>query len=373
MAGKIFVNYRRDDSAGDARGVRDGLAAKFGKASVFMDVDNLHAGERFDVKLAQALDACDVLIAVIGPRWLEQLKARIASGDRDYVLEEIAAALKRRIIVIPVRVGREGAMLTFPRPDELPEEIRELVLYQKHDIAHERFGRDTAELNEAIITVRRTRRPQLAKPGVPWRLVGATLLGLMAIASAGAYLTDAPVPWANSNGTPAVGDDEKQRADAAEMARAKAAAEDTTRQKDEAAASAKAEQDSMQQEAAAQARHEAEEDLKKNWIHKIVGDYDGYVVSSSERTSAKTTFSSDGQSGRFQYRNNDSRKGKRTVDGTLHNCQPLRILVLKCNWLSEWRSGVMTVTFTDDFASFDGSWNSKSNTGYNQWTGTRQQ
>src|SRR5262245_16191626 len=132
MAGKIFVNYRRDDAPGDARGIRDGLAAKFGKNSIFMDVDNLLVGQRFDAKLADALDACDVLVAVIGPRWMELLRARGASGERDYVREEIAAALKRRIVVIPVRVGREGAMPAMPRSDDLPEDIRELVLYQKH-------------------------------------------------------------------------------------------------------------------------------------------------------------------------------------------------------------------------------------------------
>ena len=41
-----------------------------------MDVDNLLAGQRFDIELAKALDACDVLIAIIGPRWMEQLKRR---------------------------------------------------------------------------------------------------------------------------------------------------------------------------------------------------------------------------------------------------------------------------------------------------------
>jgi len=158
MAGKIFVNYRRDDSAGDARGVRDGLAAKFGKANVFMDVDNLLVGERFDVKLSQALDACDILISVIGPRWMELLKTRLASGERDYVREEIAAALARKIIVIPVRVGREGAMPDFPRADALPDDISELPLYQKHDVAHERFGRDIADLIEAVKSIRKSKK-----------------------------------------------------------------------------------------------------------------------------------------------------------------------------------------------------------------------
>ena len=48
MPGKIFVNYRRDDVPGDARGIRDGLVRTFGKSNVFMDVDNLLAGQRFE-------------------------------------------------------------------------------------------------------------------------------------------------------------------------------------------------------------------------------------------------------------------------------------------------------------------------------------
>ena len=168
MAGKIFVSYRRDDVAGDARGIRDALTAKLGKAHVFMDVDNLLAGQRFDRKLDEALEACDVLIAVIGPRWMDLLAARTSGGARDYVRAEIAAALKRGIVVIPVRVGQEGRMPPLPRGDDLPEDIRDLVLHQKHDVAHERFGRDMADLILAIQTVRRGERN-----AVPWGKIAA--------------------------------------------------------------------------------------------------------------------------------------------------------------------------------------------------------
>jgi hypothetical protein len=195
MASKIFVNYRRDDDPNGAARVRDGLAAKFGEGNVFMDVDNLLAGQRFDEELAKALSQCDVLVAVIGPRWMDLLKARAATGERDFVREEIAAALAQevklgstsdtparpvktivrdRLMVVPVRVGREGQMPALPRREELPEDIRDLVLYQKHDVAHERFGRDIAELIEAIQTVRQTNRPQYAAPRVRWAWVGAT-------------------------------------------------------------------------------------------------------------------------------------------------------------------------------------------------------
>ena len=68
--GKIFISYRREDVPGDARGICDRLGRSFGEANVFMDVDRLLAGQRFDRELEKALSRCDVLIAVIGTRWM---------------------------------------------------------------------------------------------------------------------------------------------------------------------------------------------------------------------------------------------------------------------------------------------------------------
>src|SRR5262249_33031946 len=127
-----------------------------------MDVDNLLAGQRFDKELEKALSQCDVLIAVIGPHWMQLLSARAQGTDGDYVLDEIAAALKRGIVVIPVRMGQEGKLPPLPRREELPESIRDLLLHQKHDVTHERFHRDVADLAKAISIVRRgehRRRP----------------------------------------------------------------------------------------------------------------------------------------------------------------------------------------------------------------------
>src|SRR5215467_3636479 len=64
MAGKIFISYRREDDPAAAARVRDALASKFGKANLFMDVDSLIAGQRFDDELRKALAVCDVLIAI---------------------------------------------------------------------------------------------------------------------------------------------------------------------------------------------------------------------------------------------------------------------------------------------------------------------
>jgi hypothetical protein len=47
MAGKIFINYRRDDSIGRAVRLHDRLAQTFGRKNLFMDVDHIRVGADF--------------------------------------------------------------------------------------------------------------------------------------------------------------------------------------------------------------------------------------------------------------------------------------------------------------------------------------
>jgi hypothetical protein len=175
MPGKVFVNYRRDDARDMAARIRDRLAATFGDANVFMDVDDLLAGQRFDKELEKALDQTDVFLAVIGPRWLELLAERQASGERDYVREEIAGALQRGIVVIPVLIERTP----LTRAEALPEDIRDLALHQTHEVAHVRFGRDVAELKEAIRLARKAARAEAGNGVATVRWVGAVALAAL--------------------------------------------------------------------------------------------------------------------------------------------------------------------------------------------------
>ena len=191
--GKIFVSYRRDDAPGDARSIYERLGRSFGEANVFMDVDQLLAGQRFDRELDKALAECDVLIAVIGSRWMDLLSEHAQHSKRDYVRDEIAAALQRDIIVIPVMMGREANMPPLPVAEELPENIRDLVLYQKHNIAHESFGRDAAHLIAALQSLLRKRRGPR-----PWRAIAVA--GASGLALTGVLLgywtvtADQPIP-----------------------------------------------------------------------------------------------------------------------------------------------------------------------------------
>ena len=120
---KLFISYRRDDSAGHAGRVHDRLEREFGRDLLFMDVDAIPPGANFVKVLGEEVAKCDVLLAIIGPNWLE---LRDEDGNRrvdnphDFVRIEIAAALQRNIQVIPILL--DGAKL--PKVAQLPDELR---------------------------------------------------------------------------------------------------------------------------------------------------------------------------------------------------------------------------------------------------------
>ena len=149
MTGRIFINYRRDDSSGTAGRLNDRLVQEFGRKNLFMDVDNIPAGVDFVTYLNARVAACDVFLAVIGPNWLD---AKDASGRRrlddpdDYVGVEIAAALQRDIRVIPVLI--DGA--SVPKSDELPQALKPVTRRHAVEVRNAHFGRDAEALAEKI-------------------------------------------------------------------------------------------------------------------------------------------------------------------------------------------------------------------------------
>jgi TIR domain len=167
MPSKIFVSYRREDAAAEAARIRDRLTTVFGFDNVFMDIDALKPGQRFDEELAKALSTCDAFLAVIGPRWYDIAYARTQAGGHDYVREEIATALARNITVIPILIDRT----ILPRPETLPDDLRPLVLHQSYQIRHEHFGRDVEALI-ATLAGRPGRSKSMRGDAVGWRRTG---------------------------------------------------------------------------------------------------------------------------------------------------------------------------------------------------------
>ena len=148
MSGQIFISYRRDDAAHLTGRLSDRLAAHFPKNPIFVDVD-MEPGIDFVEAIEQSVGFCDVLIAVIGNRWLISSEAegshRLDNPD-DFVRLEIATALKRNVRVIPVLV--DGAPM--PRASDLPDDLKSLVRRQAIPISYDRFNADSARLIAAL-------------------------------------------------------------------------------------------------------------------------------------------------------------------------------------------------------------------------------
>ncbi len=67
----IFINYRRDDAPGVAGRLFDYLSTKYPHGALFMDVDAMEPGIDFVEQLDAQVAQCRVLLAIIGPRWLD--------------------------------------------------------------------------------------------------------------------------------------------------------------------------------------------------------------------------------------------------------------------------------------------------------------
>jgi len=146
--GRIFISYRREETAYAAGWLFDRLRAGFG-GQVFKDVDSIELGDDFVDKITTAVGSCDVLLALIGDHWLtiidEDGRRRIDDPD-DFVRLEIEAALTRKIRVIPVLV--DGARM--PRADELPAALAGLARRQALELNPSRFDSDTSRLEQAL-------------------------------------------------------------------------------------------------------------------------------------------------------------------------------------------------------------------------------
>lgn len=144
--GNIFINYRRGDDPGFTQALYQRLESEFPAENLFMDVEgHIRPGDDFVSVLEHQVAQCDVLLAVIGPRWGDLLTARANEPD-DFVAIEIKAAIDSDKRVIPVLVG--GAAM--PRAETLPDSIRSLSRRNAVGLRPERFKADCQGLVTAL-------------------------------------------------------------------------------------------------------------------------------------------------------------------------------------------------------------------------------
>ncbi len=145
----VFISYRRVDTSGYAGRLYDRLSERFGEDNIFMDVEQLDPGVNFVDAIQDAVRSCDVLVALIGPRWLsvqDRGGGRRLDNPEDFVRLEIATALEDGVYVIPILV--ENAEM--PRSDQLPGALQGLTHRNALRIRHERFNADAYKLVTCI-------------------------------------------------------------------------------------------------------------------------------------------------------------------------------------------------------------------------------
>jgi len=165
----IFISYRRSDSAGWAGRLHDSLQRLLPSAALFMDIEDIPPGVDFESFIGEAVSKCDLLIAIIGPQWLD---ARDEAGRRRLELEgdftriEIESALKRKIRVIPVMMGNAK----MPSAAELPESLRDLAKRQNFELPDRAWDDNCKRLSKAIeeaVAPRPALGPVVATPVAP--------------------------------------------------------------------------------------------------------------------------------------------------------------------------------------------------------------
>ena len=101
----VFISYRRCDSEDIVGRIYDRLTLEFSKEHVFRDHEGINPGADFFNVIQKRLGESRCALVVIGPKWLSKLNDRkLKDVGKDFVYEEVSAALIAGIIIIPVLV-----------------------------------------------------------------------------------------------------------------------------------------------------------------------------------------------------------------------------------------------------------------------------
>ena len=133
---KIFINYRRADSADVAGRIYDYIRENVKGGVIFKDVDSIPLGVDFRTFIDEAVRGSDVMLVIIGNQWLsvhDENGRRRLDDPNDFVRLEIEAALRRNISVVPLFVQD----VTGLSDQDLPGELRALAYRNGTRIRHD--------------------------------------------------------------------------------------------------------------------------------------------------------------------------------------------------------------------------------------------
>src|SRR6516164_6898827 len=96
MPKRVFISYRREDTAPEAGRLYDRFGLLLGKKNVFLDVGTIDAGENYEDKIQAEIGRADAILVLIGRRWVVpasgEEKPRLWN-EHDHVRGEIRTSL----------------------------------------------------------------------------------------------------------------------------------------------------------------------------------------------------------------------------------------------------------------------------------------
>jgi hypothetical protein len=141
VAGRVFISYRRADTAQAASWLFNRLTEHFGQQQVIKDVDPAPYGGNLAQAIGAAVASCDVLVLMIGQHWMA-VTGEGLHDPNDYVRLAMEAALARGILVLPVTV--DGARM--PVHGELPPSLASMAGQPAFEISMGNFDAESVQL-----------------------------------------------------------------------------------------------------------------------------------------------------------------------------------------------------------------------------------
>ena len=146
---RVFISYRRQDSAASCGRIYDRLVAAFGTANVFRDIDSLVPGDLFAQKIRDCISQCDGVIALIGKSWLSVVDEggrRRLDDPADFVVLEMVEAAAQGKPVFPVLVDDAR----MPKLADLPQAVAFVAQRNAIEITDRHFAADMHRLVDAL-------------------------------------------------------------------------------------------------------------------------------------------------------------------------------------------------------------------------------
>jgi hypothetical protein len=143
---KVFISYRREDSKWPARQIYEVFLKHLPCEQIFIDIDSIPPGADFVKILEDQVAQCEIVLALIGPHWIEIIDPKTGrrrlDNPKDFVRIEIRSALSNGIQVVPVLLDDTP----MPHADQLPEDIKILAEKRAEFVGYRSFEGDVERL-----------------------------------------------------------------------------------------------------------------------------------------------------------------------------------------------------------------------------------